>query len=43
MFVIPTTQEAEIRRMVVQDQPRQIVCETLSRKYPIQKMAGEMA
>jgi hypothetical protein len=30
--VIPATQEAEIRRIAVQSQPRQIVCETLSRK-----------
>jgi hypothetical protein len=26
------TQEAEIRRIAVQSQPRQIICETLSRK-----------
>jgi hypothetical protein len=30
MNVIPATQEAEIRRIVVQSQPRQIVPETLS-------------
>jgi hypothetical protein len=31
--VILATQEAEIRRIAVQSQPRQIICETLSRKY----------
>jgi hypothetical protein len=30
MPVIPATQEAEIRRIAVQSQPRQIVCKTLS-------------
>jgi hypothetical protein len=30
--VILATQEAEIRRIEVQSQPRQIVCETLSQK-----------
>jgi hypothetical protein len=35
--VILATQEAEIRRIVVRSQPRQIVHETLSQKYPIQK------
>jgi hypothetical protein len=30
--VIPATQEAEIRRIMVQSQPRQIVRETLSQK-----------
>jgi hypothetical protein len=34
MPVILTTPEAEIRRMVVQSQPQQIVPETLSQKYP---------
>jgi hypothetical protein len=43
MPVILATQEAEIRRIVVQGQPRQIVCETLSRKYPTQKRAGGVA
>jgi hypothetical protein len=33
----PPTQEAEIRRIEVQSQPGQIVCETLSQKYPTQK------
>jgi hypothetical protein len=32
MPVILATQEAEIRRIVVQSQPRQIVCENLSQK-----------
>jgi hypothetical protein len=30
--VILATQDTEIRRIVVQSQPRQIVCETLSQK-----------
>jgi hypothetical protein len=34
MPVIPATQEAEIRRIMVQDQPRQIVHKTLSQKIP---------
>jgi hypothetical protein len=33
-----TTQEAEIRRMEVQSQPRQIVLKILSRKNPSQKI-----
>jgi hypothetical protein len=41
--VILATQEAEIRRIVVQSQPRQIVCETLFRKYSSQKRAGRVA
>jgi hypothetical protein len=35
--VILTTQEAEIRRIVVRNQPGQIVHETLSQKCPSQK------
>jgi hypothetical protein len=35
--VILATQEVEIRRITVQSQPRQIVLETLSQKYPSQK------
>jgi hypothetical protein len=35
--VIPATQEAEIRRIVVQSQPGQIVHETFSQKNPSQK------
>jgi hypothetical protein len=34
MPAILATQEAEIRRIKVQSQPRQIVHETLSQKYP---------
>jgi hypothetical protein len=34
MPVIPATQEAEIRKIIVGDQPGQIVFETLSRKIP---------
>jgi hypothetical protein len=35
--VIPATQEAEIGRIVVQSQPRQMASETLSRKNPSKK------
>jgi hypothetical protein len=42
MPVILATHEAEIRRIVVQSQPRQIVCEILSRKNPQKKRAGGM-
>jgi hypothetical protein len=43
--VILATQEAEIRRIGVQSQPGQIVCETLSqkKKKPSQKRAGGVA
>jgi hypothetical protein len=41
--VIPATQEAEIRRIEAQNQPGQIVRETLSWKYPSQKRAGRVA
>jgi hypothetical protein len=34
---IPATQEAEIRRIMVQGQPGQIVLEAPSQKYPTQK------
>jgi hypothetical protein len=37
---VPATQEAEIRRITVQSQPRQIVCQTLSRKNLLQERAG---
>jgi hypothetical protein len=37
MPVILATQEAEIRKIEVQSQPAQIVCETLSRKKPLSK------
>jgi hypothetical protein len=43
MPVILATQEAKIRRITVQSQPRQIVWETLSRKYSTQKRAGRVA
>jgi hypothetical protein len=43
MPVILATQEAEIRRIMVQSQPGQIVHETLSRKYPSQRRAGGVA
>jgi hypothetical protein len=43
MPVILATQETEIRRIKVQSQPRQIVLETLSRKYPTQKGTGGVA
>jgi hypothetical protein len=35
--VILATQEAEVRRIEVRSQPRQIVCETLSCQKPSQK------
>jgi hypothetical protein len=38
--VILAIQEAEIRRIMVQSQPRKIVHETLSRKNPSQKRVG---
>jgi hypothetical protein len=38
--VILATQEAEIRRITVQSQPREIVHKTLSQKNLTQKMAG---
>jgi hypothetical protein len=37
------TQEAEVRRIVVQCQPKQIVPKTLSQKNTSQKRAGGMA
>jgi hypothetical protein len=40
MSVILPTQEAEIRRITVQSQPGQIICETLSQKNPSQKGGG---
>jgi hypothetical protein len=39
MPVILATQKAEIRKITVQSQPRQIVLETLSQKNPSQKRA----
>jgi hypothetical protein len=41
--VIPATQEAEIRRIVVRSQSGQIVHETLSRKTLYKKRAGGVA
>jgi hypothetical protein len=41
--VILATQEAEIRRITVRSQVRQIVHETLSQKSPSQKRAGGVA
>jgi hypothetical protein len=35
--------EAEIRRITIQSQPGQIVCETLPQKTPSQKWAGGVA
>jgi hypothetical protein len=43
MPVIPATQQAEIKRTAVQSQPRQIVPEPLSWKYPLQKRSGRVA
>jgi hypothetical protein len=37
MLVILTTQEAEIRRIMVQSQLRAMVHKALSQKYPTQK------
>jgi hypothetical protein len=39
--VIAATQEAEIRRIMVRSQPRQIVCETLPCKNPSQESLVE--
>jgi hypothetical protein len=41
--VILATQGAEIRRIKIQSQPRQIVRKTLFQKYPSQKRAGGVA
>jgi hypothetical protein len=41
MPVILATQEAEIMKIMVQSQPQQIVCETLSQKYLSQKELTE--
>jgi hypothetical protein len=40
--IVLATQEAEIRRIEVQSQPRRIVCETLSRKKKKKKLSGRM-
>jgi hypothetical protein len=39
--VILATQEAEIRRIMVPNQPRQIVREIISQKYPSQRGLAE--
>jgi hypothetical protein len=39
--IILATQRAEIRRITVQSQPRQIVCKTLSQKTLHENRAGE--
>jgi hypothetical protein len=41
-LVIQATQEAKIRRIIVQSQPRKTADETLSQKYPSQKGAGRV-
>jgi hypothetical protein len=41
MPVILATQETKIRKIMVQSQPRKIVCETLSQNYPSQKGLAE--
>jgi hypothetical protein len=41
--IILATQKAEIRRITVKNQPRQIVHKTLSQKNPSQKSAGGVA
>jgi hypothetical protein len=41
--IILATQEAEIRKITVQSQPRQIVRKTLCQKNPLQKMVGGVA
>jgi hypothetical protein len=43
MPVILATQETEIRRIVVRNQPRQIVHEILCQKSPLQKRTGGVA
>jgi hypothetical protein len=43
MCITPDSQEAEIRRITVQSQPGQIICETLFPKNPSQKKAGGVA
>jgi hypothetical protein len=42
-LLIPTTQEAEIRRTAVQSQSREVVHKILSQKNPSQKRAGGVA
>jgi hypothetical protein len=40
---VPVAQEAEIRRIEIQSQTRQIIYETLSQKTPSQKRGGAVA
>jgi hypothetical protein len=42
-LVILATQEAEVRRIVVQSQPRQIVLKDLISKKPFKKRVGGVA
>jgi hypothetical protein len=42
MPAIRVTQEAEIRRILVQSQAGQIIHEALSKKYQMEKRAGEV-
>jgi hypothetical protein len=42
-LIILATQEAEIRRIVVQSQPREIVPEILSQKNPSKKKVSRVA
>jgi hypothetical protein len=41
--IILATQDAEIRWIIVQSQPGQTVCETLSQTNPVQNRAGGVA
>jgi hypothetical protein len=41
--VLLATQQTEVKRIAVQSQLGQILRETLSRKNPLQKRAGEVA
>jgi phosphopantothenoylcysteine synthetase/decarboxylase len=41
--VSTATQEAKIRRIMVQSQPGKIILETLSQKYPKHKRADRVA
>jgi hypothetical protein len=40
MPVVLVTQEAEIKRITVQSQPGQIVCDTLPQKYTVEGEGG---
>jgi hypothetical protein len=43
MPITVATQDAQIRRIEVQSQPRPTVCETLSQQNPSQKRTGGVA